>query len=89
VPNGSLHPITGSKVVLTISHFPDHSPANCSPDNLAARCQRCHFSIDRPYHLKKRKLNAFRKKAEIQPPLPFDPTDQATCLAVDLSLLVC
>lgn len=35
--NGQPHPVTGSKVVLTISHHPDPDPRNCDPANLAAR----------------------------------------------------
>lgn len=39
------HPITGSKVVLTIGHL-DHIPENCDPSNLRAWCQKCHNSYD-------------------------------------------
>ena len=28
--------------ILTVDHI-DHDPANCSPENLAALCQRCHL----------------------------------------------
>jgi hypothetical protein len=44
--NGKPHPITGSKVVLTIAHYPDHTPENCDPGNLHAWCQRCHLTTD-------------------------------------------
>ena len=43
--NGEPHPITGSKVVLTVAHL-DHTPENCADDNLAALCQRCHNGYD-------------------------------------------
>lgn len=43
--NGLPHPITGSKVVLTVAHL-DHQPENCDPDNLRAWCQRCHNTYD-------------------------------------------
>jgi 5-methylcytosine-specific restriction endonuclease McrA len=45
--NGQPHPITGSKVVLTIAHL-DHTPENCDPANLRAWCQRCHNAYDAP-----------------------------------------
>ncbi len=41
------HPVTGSKVVLTIGHL-DHTPENCAPSNLRAWCQRCHNTYDAP-----------------------------------------
>lgn len=47
--NGEPHPVTDSKVVLTIAHL-DHTPENCSPDNLKAWCQRCHLNYDREHH---------------------------------------
>lgn len=43
--NGKPHPITGSKVVLTVAHL-DHTPENCDDDNLKALCQRCHNRYD-------------------------------------------
>lgn len=69
--NHQPHPVTGSRVVLTISHWPDCDPMNCADDNLAARCQRCHLSIDRPHHLRKQKEKRVRKAMRRQPPLPF------------------
>jgi 5-methylcytosine-specific restriction endonuclease McrA len=45
--NGKPHPITGSKVVLTVAHL-DHKPENCDPANLRAWCQRCHNTYDAP-----------------------------------------
>lgn len=35
-------------IVLTIAHLHDPNPANCSDDNLAALCQRCHNILDMP-----------------------------------------
>lgn len=43
------HPVTGSKVVLTVAHL-DHQPEHCEDDNLLAMCQRCHLSYDRDHH---------------------------------------
>lgn len=47
--NGKPHPVTGSKVVLTVAHL-DHTPENCHPDNLKAMCQRCHLNYDKHHH---------------------------------------
>lgn len=47
--NGSAHPETGSRVVLTVAHL-DHTPENCAPENLRAMCQRCHLHYDRDHH---------------------------------------
>ncbi len=41
------HPITGSRVVLTIAHL-DHTPEHCEDDNLRAWCQRYHNRYDAP-----------------------------------------
>lgn len=45
------------KVVLTIAHL-DHTPENCSDDNLKALCQRCHLRYDAEHH----KVNAARTR---------------------------
>ena len=44
--NGEPHPVTGSKVVLTVAHL-DHNPANNRESNLKAMCQRCHLRYDK------------------------------------------
>ncbi len=43
--NGRSHPVTLSKVVLTVAHL-DHTPENCADTNLLAMCQRCHLAYD-------------------------------------------
>lgn len=43
---GERHPITGSRVVLTVAHVFDKRPEACSLLNLAALCQRCHLHHD-------------------------------------------
>jgi 5-methylcytosine-specific restriction endonuclease McrA len=57
--NGKPHPITGSKVVLTIMHL-DHNPRNSDHSNLMAACQRCHLRYDAKHHAEnaKKTLNA-------------------------------
>lgn len=47
--NYKPHPITGSKVILTVAHL-DHKPENCSEENLKAMCQRCHLRYDSHHH---------------------------------------
>lgn len=47
--NGLPHPVTGSRVVLTVAHL-DHTPEHCDDDNLKAMCQRCHLNYDRHHH---------------------------------------
>jgi hypothetical protein len=47
--HGQLHPVTGSKVLLTTAHL-DHTPENCDETNLAAMCQRCHLAYDTEHH---------------------------------------
>ena len=49
--NGKPHPVTGSKVVLTVAHL-DHTPENCDPENLKAWCQKCHLNYDKEHHAK-------------------------------------
>lgn len=51
--HGEPHPITGSKVILTVAHL-DHTPEHCDPCNLAAMCQRCHLAYDRDHHAENR-----------------------------------
>lgn len=57
--NGKPHPVTGSRVVLTVAHL-DHDPANCAPANLRAWCQRCHLTYDAKHHAR----NARRTRSE-------------------------
>jgi hypothetical protein len=47
--NGKPHPVTGSRVVLTVAHM-DHQPENVADANLRALCQRCHLTYDAKHH---------------------------------------
>ena len=58
--NGRPHPVTGSRVILTVAHL-DHSPENCDASNLKAMCQRCHLAYDSEHH--KQTAYATRKAA--------------------------
>ena len=56
--NYQPHPVTGSKVILTIAHL-DHDTTHNESDNLKAWCQRCHLTYDAQLHAETR-----RKKVE-------------------------
>ena len=66
--NYQPHPITNSKVILTVAHlgipYPDGRPGNkhdkmdVRRKNLKAMCQRCHLIFDLPEH----KENAARTR---------------------------
>jgi hypothetical protein len=58
--NGEPHPVTGSRVVLTVAHL-DHTPEHCDPQNLRALCQRCHLIYDADHH--RRTAYATRRRA--------------------------
>ncbi|MFN3247735.1 hypothetical protein [Roseibium album] len=58
--NGKPHPVTGSKVVLTVAHL-DHTPENCSDENLRAMCQRCHLTYDAKQHGMNARKTRFKK----------------------------
>ncbi len=59
--NYQPHPVTGSKVVLTVAHL-DHMPENCGDENLKAWCQKCHNSYD----IKERKKGIKERKFKNQ-----------------------
>ncbi len=46
--NHKPHPVTGSRVILTVAHL-DHDPENwdVKDDRLKALCQRCHLRYDK------------------------------------------
>lgn len=57
--NHQPHPVTQSKVILTVAHL-DHNPGNNDEANLAALCQRCHNRYDAP----KRARNAHKTRLQ-------------------------
>ena len=63
--NGQPHPVTGSRVVLTVGHL-DHDPANCAPENLRHWCQRCHLTYDAKMHAKHAALTRWAKKRNLE-----------------------
>ena len=52
--NKEKHPVTGSKVVLTIHHINSDKSDNRAC-NLIALCQRCHLRLDLCKHIDNRK----------------------------------
>lgn len=63
-PNWEPHPVTGSRVVLTVAHI-DHDKTNNRFGNLAALCQRCHLWHDRHQHADNRKYGRNWKKHQL------------------------
>jgi 5-methylcytosine-specific restriction endonuclease McrA len=61
--NHQPHPITGSRVVLTVAHL-DHTPSNCDPANLRAWCQKCHLTYDAQYHARHAKQTRAAKREQ-------------------------
>ena len=50
------------KVVLTVAHL-DHTPENCTDDNLRAWCQRCHLRYDAALHRRNARSTRHASKA--------------------------
>lgn len=61
--NGEPHPITGSRVVLTVAHL-DHAPEHCGDENLRHMCQRCHNKYDAE-HRKVNRSNTMRSRRAV------------------------
>ena len=59
--NYKPHPITGSKVVLTVAHL-DHNGQNVEDENLRALCQKCHLTYDAKHHAKNAAVTRRNKK---------------------------
>lgn len=63
--NYEPHPVTGSKVILTIAHL-DHNPSNNDHENLRCWCQKCHLNYDREHHLENaKKTREVKKKSKL------------------------
>ena len=70
--NYKPHPVTGSKVVLTVAHVnhikkdcrfnPDYYDPKDKGNNLVAECQRCHLTRDRKNHVNNRKYGKGYRK---------------------------
>ena len=62
--NYQPHPITGSKVILTVAHI-DRNKDNNQFSNLAALCQKCHLNHDLPQHINNRMYGRKWKEQQI------------------------
>lgn len=58
--NYKPHPVTASKVILTVAHM-DHNKNNNRFWNLKALCQRCHLGHDIKQHVSNRKYGRNHK----------------------------
>ena len=73
--NRAPHPITGSRVVLTVAHLgvpradgrpgDKHDKSDCRLENLAALCQRCHLNFDRDDHVRHAAATRARKRLNV------------------------
>ena len=63
--NHQPHPVTGSKVVLTVAHL-NHDPSDNRDENLKAMCQRCHNSYDAPVRAANRKKRLAREAGQLE-----------------------
>jgi hypothetical protein len=61
--NGEPHPVTLSRVVLTVAHLPGREVEQCGDDDLKAMCQRCHLIMDKDIHRRNRANTVRRRKA--------------------------
>lgn len=65
--NAKPHPVTGSRVVLTVAHL-DHVPENVgkpgSRPNLKAMCQRCHLTYDAKQHAATARRTRFDRQGQ-------------------------
>lgn len=60
--HGEPHPLTGSRVILTVAHVLNDDPMDVRDENLKALCNRCHLLLDLPMHLEHAKQTRRRKK---------------------------
>ncbi len=59
--NHQPHPVTGSKVILTVAHL-DHNPESSDETRMRAWCNRCHLAYDRYLHSKNSRTTRLKKK---------------------------
>jgi hypothetical protein len=67
--NYKPHPITGSKVVLTVAHL-NHDINDNNFFNLKAMCQKCHLNYDKEHHSQNRSKTIKSKKKLVELPFP-------------------
>lgn len=65
--HGQPHPVTGSRVVLTVAHL-DHDTAHNADGNLRAMCQSCHLRYDAAHHARNARVTRARKAGQLMLP---------------------
>ncbi|MBI4748635.1 MAG: hypothetical protein HY774_09095 [Acidobacteria bacterium] len=73
--HGELHPVTGSKVVLTTAHV-NHTPSDNRDENLRAWCQFHHLRHDARHHAGNARLTRRVKKDKRRPLLMISAGSQ-------------
>jgi 5-methylcytosine-specific restriction endonuclease McrA len=73
--NYKPHPITGSKVILTVAHL-DHNPKNNNNENLKALCQKCHLTYDAKHHAENARKTRDKNLGIIRLPFTYDADAQ-------------
>jgi hypothetical protein len=61
--NGQPHPVTKSKVVLTVAHL-DHDPSITDITRMLHLCQRCHLTYDAKIHAENAGITRHRKRGQ-------------------------
>lgn len=62
--NGKPHPITGSRVILTVAHL-NHKPEDVRDENLKALCRRCHLTYDAKHHARNARETVRKKRSTL------------------------
>lgn len=60
--NAGDHPITNSRVVLTVAHLCQCEPKCSDKAHLKAMCQRCHLRLDIESHVRNARRNRQQKR---------------------------
>ena len=64
--NHEPHPVTGSRVVLTIAHLYDDDHQTQDLMRLRAWCQRCHLYYDLKKHMARARATRDRKRGQME-----------------------
>lgn len=64
--NHEPHPVTGSKVILTVAHVFDDRPEASNLLNLAALCQKCHNGHDAVARQRRRRERLEKESGQLR-----------------------
>lgn len=62
--NGEPHPVTGSRVVLTVAHLHEDDLETRDLDRLRHWCQRCHNTYDMPMRQRNASITRHAKRGQ-------------------------